>query len=241
MGETPFRERPRVLLCPRCGEVLERISDGVHACMRCEGAWLGVSTIGRAFSDPHWPGGASAWWRRALPCPACAHESGPSDMTPTIVAELIIDRCATHGVWLDHGELGRLLGTSKIVELEALYERLRPGGELPPALVAQRKRRTAEAERRQREIEAYRAQLAAEHARLDAEKRAAEFARLEQLRAEQLDRLEKQRADAQRQADDQEKELVALRERVHVAEDKLAETRGRLLELQRLIEVVSAR
>src|SRR5687768_11326724 len=116
MGESPFRERPRVLLCPRCGDVLEQISDGVHTCTRCQGAWLPVATIDRAFGTPRWPGGASAWWRRALECPACAFEGGPGAMTPTLLGDLILDRCATHGVWLDHGELGRLLGAPNVVE-----------------------------------------------------------------------------------------------------------------------------
>ncbi|HEY5927606.1 MAG TPA: zf-TFIIB domain-containing protein [Kofleriaceae bacterium] len=238
---TPFREPPRLMMCPRCGDVLERVSDGVRTCTRCEGAWLANPTLDQAFGTTRWPAGASAWWRRALECPACAAEGVHDAMTPVLAGELIVDRCAAHGVWLDHGELGRLIGAPNVVELEAFYERLKPGGELPPALVEQRRRRQAELERRQREIEAYRAKLEAEQAKLAAEKQAAQEREAEAERAAERERLLELRTVAQGDVFAHEKQLVALREQVRGAEGKLADSRARLMEIDRQLDALSRR
>ena len=75
----PFRERPSVLLCPRCGEMLERVFDAVRTCLRCEGVWIATVTLERAFGDPKWPRGSSMWWRNALECPECAAHNPVDD------------------------------------------------------------------------------------------------------------------------------------------------------------------
>jgi Zn-finger nucleic acid-binding protein len=235
MGESPFRERAHVLLCPRCGEVLERVTDGLSACTRCEGAWLANAAIERAFVTPYWPGGASAWWRRALVCPACACEGGAGAMTPMIVGELVIDRCIAHGIWLDHGELGRLLGAPAANELEAFQALLKQGGELPPEIIAYHERRDAELARRRREIEAYRAEFVAAQARAAAEQAAAERRRSEEVRAEERKRLVELRAAAERDVTADEKHLVELRDQVRGAESKLADSRTRLVEIEHRI------
>jgi Zn-finger nucleic acid-binding protein len=236
--ESPFRQRPRVLLCPRCGEVLERVTEGVQTCTRCEGAWLENQTIDRAFGTQRWPGGSSAWWRRELECPACACEGVADAMSPMLVGDLLVDRCVNHGVWLDHGELGRLIGAPNVVELEELYARLKPGGELPAALIEQRKRRQEERERRQRELDDYRAQVEAERARLLAEQAEVQRKRLEELRAAERTRLGVLRAKAEHDVDVAERELVGLRDQVRAAEGKLADARSRLLEADRLLHAV---
>ena len=240
-------------MCPRCGDVLERVLQGVLTCTRCEGVWLANAMIDQAFGTQRWPGGASAWWRRALECPACACNGAASAMTPMLVGDrLVVDRCAAHGVWLDHGELGRLLGAPNVVELEAFHERLKPGAELPPQLIAQRKRREAELTRRQQELDDYRKQLAAERerieaetraerARLAAEKRAEEERIAAEHRAAERKRLGALRAMVERDADARAKELVTLREQVRAAEGKLADARGKLLEIDRQLDAVGRR
>jgi Zn-finger nucleic acid-binding protein len=240
MSESPFRERPRVLLCPRCGEVLERVVDGIHTCVRCEGAWLENQTIDRAFGTQRWPGGSSAWWRRELECPACACEGVPDAMSPMLVGDMLVDRCANHGVWLDHGELGRLIGAPNVVELEELYQRLKPGRDLPAALLEQRERRAAERVRRQRELDDYRAKVAEERARIAAVAAAEHRRRIEELRAAERKRLGELRVKADQEAAVAERELVALREQVRSAEGKLADARSRLVEADRLLEALDA-
>jgi len=240
MTESLYRDRPNVLMCPRCGDVLERLSEGVMSCTRCEGAWLSNATIDRAFGTQRWPGGASAWWRREVDCPMCSATGEPDAMTPMLVGNLLVDRCANHGIWLDHGELGRLISAPEAIELEALYTRLKPNAELPPGLVAYRKRREAELARRKAELDDYRAKIAAEQARV-AEAQAAEQRRLtEALRAAEFTRLSELRAEAEKEVMIAEKELVALREHVRTAEGKLADKRAHLLEAERQIEVLKS-
>ena len=216
-----------MLLCPRCGEVLERVLDGVNACSRCEGVWLAEATISKAFGDPHWPPGPSAWWRRALECPACACDGITNEMSPVLTHGLLVDRCGDHGLWLDHGELGRLTGAPDIIELESFYQKLRPGAEIPPQIVAHRERRQAERDRRATEITAYRAKLDAEQQRAKAEKIRVERERLETLRDQ-----------ASTDAAAREQELVALREQVRALESRLADARGRLLEVDRKLDAL---
>ena len=227
-----------MLMCPRCGDVLERIADGVLTCTRCEGAWLTNAEIDRAFGTQRWPGGASAWWRREVDCPACTSAGEPDAMTPMFVGPLLVDRCIKHGIWLDHGELGRLIGAPDVVELEAFFERIKPGGELPPLLIEQRKRREQELVRRQRELDEYRAKVAAEQARVAAAEAAAQRKHIEEQRAAQHKRLAELRAVAERDVEVAEGALVEMRASVRAAEGKLADARARLLEADRNLEAI---
>jgi Zn-finger nucleic acid-binding protein len=220
--------------------MLERVVDGVLTCTRCEGTWLTNAMIDRAFGTQLWPGGASAWWRREVDCPACAAAGETDAMTAMLVDNLLVDRCVKHGVWLDHGELGRLIDAPNVVELEAFHELLKPGGELPPALLEQRKRREAELLRRKRELEEYRAKIEAEHARAAAAAASAQRKRLEELRAAERNRLEELRREAEREVEVAERELVALRAQVRTAEGKLADTRARVLEADRQLEALAS-
>ena len=106
----PFRERPKFLLCPRCGEMLERAFESVLTCLRCEGLWIGTVTLEQAFGDPRWPRGPSMWWRNELECPECASEGEVQTMTAVQAGDVVVDRCPSHGVWLDRTELFRLMG-----------------------------------------------------------------------------------------------------------------------------------
>ncbi|HSD86473.1 MAG TPA: zf-TFIIB domain-containing protein, partial [Kofleriaceae bacterium] len=104
-GESPYRERPPRLECPRCGEVLADVTTGVSMCARCGGIWLAQRAVTAAFQDPTWPHGVGMWWRRDLPCPRCAFEGSPDAMSTVTVGDLLLDRCVEHGLWLDRGEL----------------------------------------------------------------------------------------------------------------------------------------
>ncbi len=156
---TPYRDAPRLLLCPRCGEVLERVFDGALACLRCAGVWLAQPTIDLAFGSPTWPHGSSAWWKIELECPECAAEGNVTALVPYLAGDVMIDRCTGHGIWLDAGELGRLMNKPEHSELVELYRLLQPVGELPPSLAAHRNEDDAERARRRNEAEAERARI----------------------------------------------------------------------------------
>ena len=61
-------------MCPRCGEFLDTVFEGVAACPRCQGAWLPRATLAASFADPRWPAGQAMWWHDELECPGCAAE-----------------------------------------------------------------------------------------------------------------------------------------------------------------------
>jgi Zn-finger nucleic acid-binding protein len=104
----PYRDGPARLACPRCGELLEA-TRGAHGCIRCGGTWIAQATIERVFGDEKWPHGSSLWWRNALVCPVCAVSGRDATMIALAVEDVVVDRCTEHGVWLDDGELGRIL------------------------------------------------------------------------------------------------------------------------------------
>ena len=135
---TPYRDGPQQLGCPRCGERLERAIDGVMACVRCAGLWIEEAVLDMAFGSPKWPGGASAWWRVELACPMCALEGKEQDLVPFMSNDVLVDRCAGHGLWLDAGELGRLMNTPASDELAALQRKLGDPSELQAHLQQQR-------------------------------------------------------------------------------------------------------
>jgi Zn-finger nucleic acid-binding protein len=115
----PYREGPARLACPRCGELLED-ARGAHTCTRCGGTWIAQATIESAIGDEVWPRGNSLWWRNALACPVCAGAGRDATMNALGIDDFVVDRCAEHGVWLDDGELARVLRDD-----DALARRLR--------------------------------------------------------------------------------------------------------------------
>jgi hypothetical protein len=42
---TPYRDAHSLLHCPKCGEPLEAIRDGLAACFNCRGVWLGMAAV----------------------------------------------------------------------------------------------------------------------------------------------------------------------------------------------------
>lgn len=161
----PYREAPRSLGCPRCGERLEEALEGVQACTRCAGLWIENAVLEIAFGTPRWPPGASAWWRVELACPMCALEGKANDLVPFVCGDVLVDRCSDHGLWLDAGELGRLMNEPASEELEALRRKLGAPADVQAQLVARR-----EAQRRQWQARAMEARSARDRvAALEAE------------------------------------------------------------------------
>lgn len=150
---TPYRDAQPELQCPRCGDGLDTVREGLAACLTCHGLWLGMAAIEVAFGKRAWPLGANAWWKRELVCPMCGNE-----MDAIMANEVLVDRCIRHGVWLDPGELGRLLGAPEAEELAAFYRQIAPG-ETMPELTARQRIREAEREERRREADAKTAEL----------------------------------------------------------------------------------
>lgn len=189
----PYRDAQSLLHCPRCGASLEAIRDGLAACFNCRGVWLGTAAVTLAFGTKLWTQGTNAWWKRSLACPVCTQE-----MAALFASDTLVDRCPTHGLWLDAGELGRLLNAPATEELAALYHHLAPS-ETMPALAAHQAIREAERRAEDRRLELA-AEVAAQQQRENTE---LEIARLE-------------------------RELAALREQVRTTEAALAAARARL-------------
>lgn len=116
-------EEEKPLTCPRCREDMQALRLGTtlaHECPQCGGLWLNLDALDRLTSDrdnlvatssilaARTPLAATpADSVRYVPCPECeklmnrtnfAHASG-----------VILDVCKGHGVWLDRGELQRVL------------------------------------------------------------------------------------------------------------------------------------
>jgi Zn-finger nucleic acid-binding protein len=145
---TPYRDAQAELQCPRCGDGLDTVREGLAACLTCHGLWLGTAAIAVAFGKRVWPVGSNAWWKRELVCPMCGNE-----MDAIMANDILVDRCIRHGVWLDPGELGRLLGAPEAEELAAFYRQIAPG-ETMPELTARQRIREQEREERKREADA---------------------------------------------------------------------------------------
>jgi Zn-finger nucleic acid-binding protein len=105
--------------CPVCREplvVVERGRVELDWCPWCRGLWFDtgeLEMLAERFEGRRPPDLAAlpmaAVDEKARPCPRCdaRMDKVKAGATPTVV----IDRCPRgHGVWLDHGETGALLG-----------------------------------------------------------------------------------------------------------------------------------
>jgi len=229
MTETaPFRERPRFLLCPRCGEMLDHAFDAVLSCLRCEGVWIAPLTAEKAFGDPKWPHANAMWWRNSLECPECSHVGVTTVMTAAMADGVVVDRCQSHGLWLDRGELGRLMGgaTADVHgddDLAALREKLSIGEVDLEQLLKRREAWRSDVLQRRQAATEYRLWLEAEQRR-----------RIEA--AENLVKAEREQeaAERRRAAEHSERERT-LAEAAHAAARALLEARReRERNLQRL-------
>lgn len=155
---SPYRESSAQLLCPRCGEMLEAVFAGVAACMQCQGAWIAQPTLENAFGNRRWPVGQSMWWHDELECPECLISGIVTKMNARGSGDVRVDACASHGLWLDRGELTRLLGldtdTDELLELQH-----RISASAPEDLSQRRRAWTLEREARRKAAALRRAEL----------------------------------------------------------------------------------
>jgi Zn-finger nucleic acid-binding protein len=157
--------------------MLDRAFEGVSACLRCEGLWIAPATLDAAFGNPRWPDGHTLWWRNSVECPECAFEGKATVMSARMSSDVLVDQCPEHGVWLDRGELGRLMGVAGD-ELGALRDRLAVMAPGLDQLVARREAWRADVEVRRKAAFDYRQALDEEH------RRRAEISRAERARIE---------------------------------------------------------
>lgn len=246
---SPYREPPRFLLCPRCAEMLDRAFEGVWPCPRCEGLWIARATLDAAFGDSRWPEGHAMWWRNAIECPECTLEGKATTMTARMSNDVIIDHCADHGVWLDRGELGRLMGVADD-ELGALRARLAATAPDLDQLVARRDQWRADLESRRRAVleykqmldEKYREHLAisgAERARLAEESAARPVAA--RPAAQRTEEAETLRAQASAEVARLQDRVGVLSDHIRRLEGELAVTRQRASVVQQELDTARAR
>lgn len=112
------------LPCPRCAETMTALTLGaseVRECGACGGLWLDASTLQRLCDarEQHAAitgmlagrvatAGPPADTVRYVPCPACHKLMNRMNFART--SGVIMDVCKAHGVWLDRGELERVVG-----------------------------------------------------------------------------------------------------------------------------------
>jgi len=216
----PYREGPALLLCPRCGEVLDRVFGGVSACPRCQGAWVTQATLDTAFGNPRWPPGQNLWWHQSLDCPECAMEGVVSTMAARRTDVVMVDLCPSHGLWLDQGELARLMNLEDgSDELLALQKRVSAVSPDPDELAQRRLAWRSELESRRLAAQEFRTWLEQEHRRK--QEQAAEAEKQAAIQAMEERRKERERAIAESAAAQQRvKEIAAQRTRLSALKDE---------------------
>jgi len=133
--------------CPACHIpliVVEREGIEIDWCLECKGLWfdegelellgekagrrLEAEDLGRRAGDEVAQGSRK--------CPRCRRRMERLELGAQAGQKVEVDRCNAHGFWLDHGELGRILGrvqpsgpTDEGVMLQFLGETF--GGEAP--------------------------------------------------------------------------------------------------------------
>lgn len=105
------------LRCPACRTaliVVERHGIEVDCCPACEGIWFDEGELGLlgeragmtiAPASLFEAGGRSGRRR----CPRCSERLQLLDAAESGGRRIEVDRCSKHGLWLDRGELGRML------------------------------------------------------------------------------------------------------------------------------------
>jgi Zn-finger nucleic acid-binding protein len=105
--------------CPVCREpliVVERDGIELDYCPSCRGLWfdagelaLLAEKVGRTLVVAE--GGAletAETTEKPRPCPRCSRKMAKVYLGSS--PRVMLDRCAAHGLWFDHGELGSLVG-----------------------------------------------------------------------------------------------------------------------------------
>ena len=117
-------EEEKPLKCPRCREDLQALRLGsttARECAQCGGLWLDPESLQKlANAREESAGVVSALAARVplnaapqdvvryIPCPRCGKLMNRSNFARS--SGVILDVCKAHGVWLDRGELQRVLG-----------------------------------------------------------------------------------------------------------------------------------
>jgi Zn-finger nucleic acid-binding protein len=112
------------LACPRCREAMQALRLGAtraHECSACGGLWLDPESLQRlADAREERAGIVSVLATRVptlatppdvvryVPCPCCSKLMNRKNFAQS--SGVVLDVCANHGVWLDRGELERVLG-----------------------------------------------------------------------------------------------------------------------------------
>lgn len=110
------------LSCPRCGEGMQSLRLGgtsVHECAACGGLWIDPASLQRLCDarEEHSavanalaariPTATAPDVVRYVPCPRCAKLMNRVNFSKS--SGVIMDVCKTDGVWLDRGELQRVI------------------------------------------------------------------------------------------------------------------------------------
>ena len=125
------------LPCPRCKEPLQSLMLGptsVHECAACGGVWVDPQTLQRLCDvrEAHAAvvsvlaarvptNGTSPDTVRYIPCPRCQKLMNRVNFAKS--SGVIVDVCKTDGVWLDRGELQRVVGFVEAGGLSVARER----------------------------------------------------------------------------------------------------------------------
>jgi Zn-finger nucleic acid-binding protein len=123
--------------CPKCGGVLnpQEIGDVVvDQCEVCHGIWLDLGELPAviAFHRQHEQSLLLAdvpivATRNEVtgPCPRCGGEGNMTRVTNLQDASLVMDSCPIcYGIWLDGGELQRLMNQGSGFSLKRVFRRL---------------------------------------------------------------------------------------------------------------------
>lgn len=132
-------EEDTPLRCPRCREEMQALRLGsitAHECAQCGGLWLDPDSLqALANAREESAGVVSALAARVpltaalpdtvryIPCPRCEKLMNRSNFARS--SGVILDVCKSHGVWLDRGELQRVLGFIESGGLTVARERER--------------------------------------------------------------------------------------------------------------------
>jgi Zn-finger nucleic acid-binding protein len=139
---SPAMYRDPIRRCPRCsGELVSYPGREKWRCKGCQSVLVGPSELtieigerGAALAEAGDPAGSAG--DAAINCPMCG-----ARMRRYLIEDIDVERCSTHGVWFEGGELGRL--RRSIASKEApqpivrLYEALFAEREKAPAAPAE--------------------------------------------------------------------------------------------------------
>jgi Zn-finger nucleic acid-binding protein len=116
-------EEATAMNCPRCGESLQALRLGAmpaHECAACGGVWLDPGTFQKLCDDRDEHAGVASVLEGRMPtkpvtpdavkylfCPQCKKLMNRVNFAHT--SGVITDVCKEHGVWLDRGELQRVM------------------------------------------------------------------------------------------------------------------------------------